>query len=77
MTIHIFDALVGSGKARALARYSHHLAGVSHKVLFVQVTKHLIDKATADELQAMPSAACLSAAYGGDLHPVRAEEVPT
>ena len=73
MTIHIFDALVGSGKARALARYGRHLAGASHKVLFVQLTKHPIDKATADELQALPSAACLSAACGGGLLPVCVE----
>lgn len=64
MTIHILDALAGSGKTRALARYSHHLAGVSHKVLFVQPTKHLITKTIADELQPLNPAYPVRAIHG-------------
>ena len=64
MTVHIFDSLAGSGKTRALARYSHYLAGVSHKVLFVQPTKHLITKTIADELQPLNPAYPVRAIHG-------------
>src|SRR3954470_23484585 len=50
MYIECFDALAGAGKTRALARYADRLARRGHKVLFVQPTKHLIDKTIADEL---------------------------
>jgi hypothetical protein len=53
VTIHILPASAGSGKTCALVRYSHDLARLSRKVLFVQPIKHLIDKAIANELQAM------------------------
>lgn len=64
MTIHIFDALAGTGKTRALARYSHYLAGVSHKVLFVQPTKHLITKTIADELRPLDPSYPIRAIHG-------------
>jgi len=44
MYIEFFDALAGAGKTRALARYADRLARRGQKVLFVQPTKHLIDK---------------------------------
>ncbi|TXN17199.1 hypothetical protein FV219_00805 [Methylobacterium sp. WL122] len=50
MTIYYFDALAGAGKTRALARYADRIARCGAKVLFVQPTKHLIDKTLADEL---------------------------
>ncbi|TXM64002.1 hypothetical protein FV222_20395 [Methylobacterium sp. WL103] len=62
--IHILDALAGSGKTRALARYSHYLAGISHKVLFVQPTKHLITKTIADELRPLDPAYPVRAIHG-------------
>ena len=64
MTIHILDALAGSGKTRALARYSDYLAGISHKVLFVQPTKHLITKTIADELQPLDPSYPVRAIHG-------------
>jgi hypothetical protein len=73
MTIHIISAPAGSAQTRELARYSPGLARLSQTVLFLQSTTRLIDKAVADELQAMLSVACLSAACGGDLLPVRVE----
>jgi superfamily II DNA or RNA helicase len=51
MTIKFLDSLAGSGKTRALARYADRLARRGHKVLFVQPTKHLIEKTIADELR--------------------------
>lgn len=50
MTILFFDALAGAGKTRALARYADRLARHGDKVLFIQPTKHLIDKTIQDEL---------------------------
>ena len=64
MTIDILDALAGSGKTRALARYTHYLAGISHKVLFVQPTKHLITKTIADELQPLSPTYPVRAIHG-------------
>ncbi len=51
MTINFLDSLAGSGKTRALARYADRIARRGHKVLFVQPTKHLIEKTIAEELQ--------------------------
>jgi hypothetical protein len=51
MTINFLDSLAGSGKTRALARYADRIARRGHKVLFVQPTKHLIEKTIADELR--------------------------
>jgi superfamily II DNA or RNA helicase len=50
MTIHYFNALAGAGKTYALAQYSDRLARSGEKVLFIQPTKHLIDKTIEDEL---------------------------
>src|SRR4051795_10083630 len=50
MYIEFFDALAGAGKTRTLARFADRLAWRGQKVLFVQPTKHLIDKTIADEL---------------------------
>ncbi len=50
MTIHYFNALAGAGKTHALARYADRLARGGQKVLFIQPTKHLIDKTIQDEL---------------------------
>jgi len=51
MSLYYFDALAGAGKTRALARHTDRIARRGHKVLFVQPTKHLIDKTVEDELQ--------------------------
>ena len=51
MYIHYFDALAGAGKTHALARHGDHLARQGRKVLFIQPTKHLIDKTIQDELR--------------------------
>jgi len=51
MCFYYFDALAGAGKTRALARYADRVARRGCKVLFVQPTKHLIDKTVEDELQ--------------------------
>lgn len=51
MIIEYFDALAGAGKTYALAQYANRLARYGHKVLFVQPTKHLIDKTIEQELQ--------------------------
>ena len=51
MIMEYFDALAESGKTRASARYADRLARLNQKVLFVQPTKHLIDKTIADELK--------------------------
>ena len=50
MYIEYLDALAGAGKTRALARRADHLARRGRKVLFIQPTKHLIDKTIQDEL---------------------------
>ncbi len=50
MLFYYFDALAGAGKTRALAREADRLARFGFKVLFVQPTKHLIDKTIEDEL---------------------------
>jgi superfamily II DNA or RNA helicase len=51
MYIECFNALAGAGKTYALVRRADRLARRKHKVLFVQPTKHLIDKTIADELE--------------------------
>ncbi|TFZ54483.1 hypothetical protein E4V01_25135 [Methylorubrum sp. Q1] len=51
MCFYYFDALAGAGKTRALARYTDRIARRGCKVLFIQPTKHLIDKTVEDELQ--------------------------
>ena len=68
MTIFYFDALAGAGKTRALARYADRIAQRGSKVLFVQPTKHLIDKTIADELEPLdPPYPCR--AIHGDVTP--------
>jgi hypothetical protein len=56
MPIRYFNALAGAGKTRALARYADQLARRGTKVLFVQPTKHLIEKTITDELQPLQPA---------------------
>ena len=73
MTIHILLAPAGSAQMRALARSSPGLARLSQTVPFLPSTPHRIGKAVPDELQALLSVACLSAACGGGLLPVRVE----
>jgi superfamily II DNA or RNA helicase len=50
MYINYLDALAGAGKTHALARHADRLARQGRKVLFIQPTKHLIDKTIQDEL---------------------------
>jgi superfamily II DNA or RNA helicase len=50
MYIDYLDALAGAGKTHALARHADQLARQGRKVLFIQPTKHLIDKTIQDEL---------------------------
>lgn len=64
MTIHYFGALAGAGKTRALARYADRIAQQNHKVLFVQPTKHLIDKTIADELRTLAPTYVIRAIHG-------------
>lgn len=70
MTIHYFDALAGAGKTRALALYTDRLARRNQKVLFVQPTKHLIDKTIADELDVLDPTYPIRAIHG-DTEPDR------
>lgn len=70
MIIHYFDALAGAGKTRALALYTDRLAPRNQKVLFVQPTKHLIDKTIADELDVLDSNYPIRAIHG-DTEPDR------
>src|SRR5215213_6064625 len=64
MYIEFFDALAGSGKTRALARYADRVARRGHKVLFVQPTKHLIEKTIAEELQPLDPSYPIRAIHG-------------
>ena len=50
MSMYYFNALAGAGKTHALARYADRLAQRGQKVLFIQPTKHLINKTIEDEL---------------------------
>ena len=67
MVIRTFDALAGSGKTRACARYADRLARHGHKVLFVQPTKHLITKTIADELQPLAPSYPVTALHSGTI----------
>lgn len=63
-----FDALAGAGKTRALARHADRIARRGQKVLFVQPTKHLVDKTIEDELQPLnPPYACRAVHGDADL----------
>lgn len=48
--IYYLDALCGAGKTYASIRYAYRLARNGQKVLFVQPSRHLIDKTVEDEL---------------------------
>ena len=64
MTIKFLDSLAGSGKTRALARYADRIARHGHKVLFVQPTKHLIEKTIEEELQPLDPEYPIRAIHG-------------
>ncbi len=70
MIIRYFDALAGAGKTRALARYADWLARKHHKVLFVQPTKHLIDKTMAEELGPLDPEDPIRAIHGDETNSV-------
>lgn len=67
MTIHIFDALAGAGKTRALAHHADRLARHGTKVLFVQPTKHLISKTITEELHRLDPAYPIRAIHGDSI----------
>lgn len=64
MIIRTFKAPAGSGKTYACAHHADWLARFGQKVLFVQPTKHLIDKTIADELQPLKPAYPVRAIHG-------------
>jgi hypothetical protein len=64
MTIKFLDSLAGSGKTRALTRHADRLARLNHKVLFVQPTRHLIEKTIADELRPLDPQYPIRAIHG-------------
>jgi superfamily II DNA or RNA helicase len=67
MSLNYFNALAGAGKTYALARFADRLARRGHKVLFIQPTKHLINKTIEDELQKLEPQYPLRAIHG-DAH---------
>lgn len=59
-----FDALAGAGKTRALARHADQIARCGSKILFVQPTKHLIERTVEDELRLLDPPYPLRAIHG-------------
>jgi superfamily II DNA or RNA helicase len=64
--MHYFNALAGAGKTYALARYADRLAQRDQKVLFIQPTKHLINKTIEDELLKLEPKYRLRAIHGDE-----------
>jgi superfamily II DNA or RNA helicase len=64
MSLYYFNALAGAGKTYALAQYADRLAQRGHKVLFIQPTKHLIDKTIEGEFLKLDPEYPLHAIHG-------------
>jgi superfamily II DNA or RNA helicase len=66
MSLYYFNALAGAGKTHALAQYADRIAQRGQKVLFIQPTKHLINKTIEGEFLKLDPKYRLNAIHGDE-----------